>query len=169
MQKLASDAKAAKCDAVSSVAQSALPGLLLLKSLSGEGWGIHSDWFSLLFVSSKVMKKLILEPADRLSSLQALWENNKPADPGPCGRSPCTLDSIHFNCSACCLLVINPFRCLFPLCSGGFSQMYRCVCDWLGLPYKEEVQWVGVVFPYFYVFLHTMHFLYSTTVNGVQK
>lgn len=24
--------------------------------------------------------------------------------------------------------------------------MYRCVCDWLGLPYKEEVQWVGVIF-----------------------
>lgn len=22
--------------------------------------------------------------------------------------------------------------------------MYRCVCDWLGLPYKEEVQWVGI-------------------------
>ncbi|XP_041798287.1 F-actin-uncapping protein LRRC16A-like [Chelmon rostratus] len=57
---------------------------------------------------SKVMKKLCMEPPDRLTSLQALWENNKPAEPGPC---------------------------------GGFSQMYRCVCDWLGLPYKEEVQW----------------------------
>uniref|UniRef100_A0A8C9XVC8 Capping protein regulator and myosin 1 linker 1 n=1 Tax=Sander lucioperca TaxID=283035 RepID=A0A8C9XVC8_SANLU len=57
---------------------------------------------------SKVMKKLCMEPPDRLTSLQTLWENNKPAEPGPC---------------------------------GGFSQMYRCVCDWLGLPYKEEVQW----------------------------
>ncbi|KAK5601767.1 F-actin-uncapping protein LRRC16A [Crenichthys baileyi] len=57
---------------------------------------------------SKVMKKLCMEPPDRLSSLQTLWENNKPAEPGPC---------------------------------GGFSQMYRCVCDWLGLPYREEVQW----------------------------
>uniref|UniRef100_A0A8C4ETU4 Leucine-rich repeat-containing protein 16A n=1 Tax=Dicentrarchus labrax TaxID=13489 RepID=A0A8C4ETU4_DICLA len=57
---------------------------------------------------SKVMKKLCMEPPDRLNSLQTLWENNKPAEPGPC---------------------------------GGFSQMYRCVCDWLGLPYKEEVQW----------------------------
>ncbi|KAK1896024.1 F-actin-uncapping protein LRRC16A [Dissostichus eleginoides] len=57
---------------------------------------------------SKVMKKLTMEPPDRLTSLQTLWENNKPAEPGPC---------------------------------GGFSQMYRCVCDWLGLPYKEEVQW----------------------------
>ncbi|XP_061531184.1 F-actin-uncapping protein LRRC16A-like isoform X1 [Phycodurus eques] len=57
---------------------------------------------------SKVMKKLSMEPADRLASLQTLWENNKPADPGPC---------------------------------GGFSQMYRCVCDWLSLPYREEVQW----------------------------
>ncbi|XP_010765613.1 leucine-rich repeat-containing protein 16A [Notothenia coriiceps] len=56
----------------------------------------------------KVMKKLTMEPPDRLTSLQTLWENNKPAEPGPC---------------------------------GGFSQMYRCVCDWLGLPYKEEVQW----------------------------
>ncbi|XP_047453879.1 F-actin-uncapping protein LRRC16A-like isoform X2 [Mugil cephalus] len=57
---------------------------------------------------SKVMKKLCMEPPDRLISLQNLWENNKPAEPGPC---------------------------------GGFSQMYRCVCDWLGLPYREEVQW----------------------------
>uniref|UniRef100_A0AAX7V6N5 CARMIL C-terminal domain-containing protein n=1 Tax=Astatotilapia calliptera TaxID=8154 RepID=A0AAX7V6N5_ASTCA len=57
---------------------------------------------------SKVMKKLCMEPPDRLSSLQILWENNKPAEPGPC---------------------------------GGFSQMYRCVCDWLGMPYREEVQW----------------------------
>ncbi|XP_017265497.1 F-actin-uncapping protein LRRC16A isoform X2 [Kryptolebias marmoratus] len=57
---------------------------------------------------SKVMKKLSMEPPDRLTSLQTLWDNNKPAEPGPC---------------------------------GGFSQMYRCVCDWLGLPYREEVQW----------------------------
>uniref|UniRef100_A0A3B4YK97 Capping protein regulator and myosin 1 linker 1 n=1 Tax=Seriola lalandi dorsalis TaxID=1841481 RepID=A0A3B4YK97_SERLL len=56
----------------------------------------------------KVMKKLCMEPPDRLTSLQTLWESNKPAEPGPC---------------------------------GGFSQMYRCVCDWLGLPYREEVQW----------------------------
>ncbi|KAF3691715.1 F-actin-uncapping protein LRRC16A [Channa argus] len=57
---------------------------------------------------SKVMKKLCMEPPDRLTSLQTLWENSKIAEPGPC---------------------------------GGFSQMYRCVCDWLGLPYREEVQW----------------------------
>uniref|UniRef100_A0A665SX75 Capping protein regulator and myosin 1 linker 1 n=1 Tax=Echeneis naucrates TaxID=173247 RepID=A0A665SX75_ECHNA len=57
---------------------------------------------------SKVMKKLSMEPPDRLTSLQTLWESSKPTEPGPC---------------------------------GGFSQMYRCVCDWLGLPYREEVQW----------------------------
>ncbi|XP_037533001.1 F-actin-uncapping protein LRRC16A [Nematolebias whitei] len=57
---------------------------------------------------SKVMRKLSMEPPDRLTVLQALWDNNKPLEPGPC---------------------------------GGFSQMYRCVCDWLGLPYREEVQW----------------------------
>lgn len=28
--------------------------------------------------------------------------------------------------------------------SGGFSQMYAYVCDWLGFPYREEVQWVSV-------------------------
>ncbi|XP_058503606.1 F-actin-uncapping protein LRRC16A-like isoform X2 [Solea solea] len=57
---------------------------------------------------SKMIKKLCMEPPDRLTSLQNLWENNKPSEPGPC---------------------------------GGFSLMYRCVCDWLGLPYREEVQW----------------------------
>ncbi|CAL8248494.1 unnamed protein product [Lota lota] len=55
----------------------------------------------------KVMKKLTMDPPERLTALQALWDNQA-ADPGPC---------------------------------GGFSQMYRCVCDWLGLPYREEVQW----------------------------
>ncbi|XP_062387507.1 F-actin-uncapping protein LRRC16A-like [Sardina pilchardus] len=56
----------------------------------------------------KVMKKLVMEPADRVTSLQNLWDNQNLPEPGPC---------------------------------GGFSQQYRCVCDWLGLPYREEVQW----------------------------
>ncbi|XP_048464800.1 F-actin-uncapping protein LRRC16A-like [Rhincodon typus] len=56
----------------------------------------------------RVMKKVTLEPSDRLSSVQALWDSQNIAEPGPC---------------------------------GGFSQMYACVCDWLGLPYREEVQW----------------------------
>lgn len=30
--------------------------------------------------------------------------------------------------------------------SGGFSHQYLCVCDQLGLPYREEVQWVSIKF-----------------------
>ncbi|XP_029115782.1 F-actin-uncapping protein LRRC16A-like isoform X2 [Scleropages formosus] len=56
----------------------------------------------------KVMKKLFLEPPDRVSDLQAQWEKQSTVEPGPC---------------------------------GGFSQMYKCVCDWLGQPYRDEVQW----------------------------
>ncbi|KAG8442306.1 hypothetical protein GDO86_011195 [Hymenochirus boettgeri] len=56
----------------------------------------------------KIMKKVSMEPADRLANLQALWDSQTVAEVGPC---------------------------------GGFSQMYACVCDWLGLPYREEVQW----------------------------
>ncbi|MBN3324721.1 CARL1 protein, partial [Atractosteus spatula] len=56
----------------------------------------------------QVMKKLSMEPAERLSNLQTLWDNQSVTEPGPC---------------------------------GGFSHMYKCVCDWLGLPYREEVQW----------------------------
>ncbi|XP_078286269.1 F-actin-uncapping protein LRRC16A-like [Rhinoraja longicauda] len=56
----------------------------------------------------RVIKKVIMEPADRLSSVQSVWDSQNMAEPGPC---------------------------------GGFSQMYACVCDWLGLPYREEVQW----------------------------
>uniref|UniRef100_A0A8D0CNG7 Capping protein regulator and myosin 1 linker 1 n=1 Tax=Scleropages formosus TaxID=113540 RepID=A0A8D0CNG7_SCLFO len=54
----------------------------------------------------KMLKKLSLEPPERITRLQALWDNA--VEPGPC---------------------------------GGFSLTYRCVCDWLGLPYREEVQW----------------------------
>ncbi|XP_031214761.1 F-actin-uncapping protein LRRC16A isoform X7 [Mastomys coucha] len=56
----------------------------------------------------RIMKKVSMEPSERLASLQALWDSQTLAEPGPC---------------------------------GGFSQMYACVCDWLGFSYREEVQW----------------------------
>ncbi|XP_075441681.1 F-actin-uncapping protein LRRC16A isoform X2 [Ascaphus truei] len=56
----------------------------------------------------KIMKKVTMEPSERLANLQALWDSQTVTEVGPC---------------------------------GGFSQMYACVCDWLGLPYREEVQW----------------------------
>uniref|UniRef100_A0A6I8SNK6 Capping protein regulator and myosin 1 linker 1 n=1 Tax=Xenopus tropicalis TaxID=8364 RepID=A0A6I8SNK6_XENTR len=56
----------------------------------------------------KIIKKVTMEPPDRLANLQALWDSQTVTEVGPC---------------------------------GGFSQMYACVCDWLGLPYREEVQW----------------------------
>ncbi|XP_055988230.1 F-actin-uncapping protein LRRC16A isoform X6 [Sorex fumeus] len=56
----------------------------------------------------KIMKKVSMEPSERLASLQALWDSQTVPEQGPC---------------------------------GGFSQMYACVCDWLGFSYREEVQW----------------------------
>ncbi|XP_053323071.1 F-actin-uncapping protein LRRC16A [Spea bombifrons] len=56
----------------------------------------------------RIMKKVTMEPSDRLTNLQAMWDSQTVTEVGPC---------------------------------GGFSQMYACVCDWLGLPYREEVQW----------------------------
>uniref|UniRef100_H3A9I0 Capping protein regulator and myosin 1 linker 1 n=1 Tax=Latimeria chalumnae TaxID=7897 RepID=H3A9I0_LATCH len=56
----------------------------------------------------KIMRKVLMEPSERLTNLQTLWESQTLSEPGPC---------------------------------GGFSQTYACVCDWLGLPYREEVQW----------------------------
>ncbi|XP_072008518.1 F-actin-uncapping protein LRRC16A isoform X2 [Engystomops pustulosus] len=56
----------------------------------------------------KIMKKVTMEPPDRLANLQALWDSQTVTEVGPC---------------------------------GGFSQMYACVCDWLSMPYREEVQW----------------------------
>uniref|UniRef100_A0A4X2LTD3 Capping protein regulator and myosin 1 linker 1 n=1 Tax=Vombatus ursinus TaxID=29139 RepID=A0A4X2LTD3_VOMUR len=57
---------------------------------------------------ARIMKKIAMEPSERLTNLQALWDSQTVAELGPC---------------------------------GGFSQMYACVCDWLGFPYREEVQW----------------------------
>ncbi|NWQ78026.1 CARL1 protein, partial [Columbina picui] len=56
----------------------------------------------------RILKKVTVEPSDRMANLQALWDSQTVAELGPC---------------------------------GGFSQMYACVCDWLGFPYREEVQW----------------------------
>uniref|UniRef100_A0A8C9EMX4 Capping protein regulator and myosin 1 linker 1 n=1 Tax=Pavo cristatus TaxID=9049 RepID=A0A8C9EMX4_PAVCR len=58
----------------------------------------------------RILKKVTMEPSERLANLQALWDSQTVAELGPC---------------------------------GGFSQMYACVCDWLGFPYREEVQWVS--------------------------
>uniref|UniRef100_A0A8C7L1U9 Uncharacterized protein n=1 Tax=Oncorhynchus kisutch TaxID=8019 RepID=A0A8C7L1U9_ONCKI len=33
----------------------------------------------------KLMKKLSMEPPERITSLQTLWDNHKVAEPGPCG------------------------------------------------------------------------------------
>uniref|UniRef100_G1QR11 Capping protein regulator and myosin 1 linker 1 n=1 Tax=Nomascus leucogenys TaxID=61853 RepID=G1QR11_NOMLE len=70
----------------------------------------------------RIMKKVSMEPSERLASLQALWDSQTVAEQGPC---------------------------------GGFSQMYACVCDWLGFSYREEVQWVRIycrsTFMYFVV------------------
>ncbi|XP_068415198.1 F-actin-uncapping protein LRRC16A isoform X2 [Eschrichtius robustus] len=60
------------------------------------------------FSPVRIMKKVCMEPSERLASLQALWDSQTVAEQGPC---------------------------------GGFSQMYACVCDWLGFSYREEVQW----------------------------
>ncbi|XP_037748958.1 F-actin-uncapping protein LRRC16A isoform X6 [Chelonia mydas] len=56
----------------------------------------------------RIMKKVTMEPSERLANLQALWDSQTVTELGPC---------------------------------GGFSQMYACVCDWLGFPYRDEVQW----------------------------
>uniref|UniRef100_UPI00358FB8B3 F-actin-uncapping protein LRRC16A-like isoform X2 n=1 Tax=Myxine glutinosa TaxID=7769 RepID=UPI00358FB8B3 len=56
----------------------------------------------------KLLRKVSLEPAERIAQLLAAWEIQATAEPVPC---------------------------------GGFSQMYACMCDYYGLPYREEVQW----------------------------
>lgn len=79
------------------------------------------------------MKKLSLKPPDRAAALQALWGEQAPADLGPCGGSQwkrfwsVSLGSDGWFCPV----------------AGGFSHQYWCVCDFLGLPYREEVQWVS--------------------------
>lgn len=35
-----------------------------------------------------------MEPPDRVASLQTLWENNKPAEPGPCGKNIAAMTTI---------------------------------------------------------------------------
>ncbi|XP_014392631.1 PREDICTED: leucine-rich repeat-containing protein 16A [Myotis brandtii] len=63
----------------------------------------------------KILKRVSMEPSERLASLQAEWDSQTVASPKTC-----------------------PVSAYVP---GGFSQMYACVCDWLGFPYREEVQW----------------------------
>lgn len=61
----------------------------------------------------KLMKKLSLKPPERTAALQSVWDDQGPSDLAPSDLGPC----------------------------GGFSHQYWCVCDHLGLPYRDEVQW----------------------------
>lgn len=102
--------------------------------------------FSLIIFFSKVMKKLSMEPLDRLTVLQTVWDNNKPVEPGPCGRNQQLYTNYWLYFGVLQFFFFFFCICLtVSLCAGGFSQMYRCVCDWLGLPYREEVQWVRYI------------------------
>lgn len=86
----------------------------------------------------KLMRKLSLKPPERIATLQAIWDEQSPANLGPCGTSA----------SMCRIHAVPPVMC-FKLCmllwlmAGGFSHQYWCVCDQLGQPFREEVQWVG--------------------------
>lgn len=83
------------------------------------------------------MKKLSLKPPDRTVALQALWDQQGPADLGPCGEWK------REHGSGLC---VWPLMVVLAL-AGGFSHQYWCVCDSLGLPYREEVQWVSTFHP----------------------
>uniref|UniRef100_A0A8C4NJU5 Capping protein regulator and myosin 1 linker 1 n=1 Tax=Eptatretus burgeri TaxID=7764 RepID=A0A8C4NJU5_EPTBU len=69
---------------------------------------IETERTSLALRFPLLLRKVSLEPAERIAQLQAAWESQAQAEPMPC---------------------------------GGFSQMYACMCDYYGLPYREEVQW----------------------------
>lgn len=100
---------------------------------------------------SKVMKKLCMEPPDRLTSLQTLWENNKPAEPGPCGinlwlwlcfnsTSHCCN---HVRC-VCIVILICILFVLFLLCRWVFSDVQMCL--WLAGVALQRRSAVGLYF-----------------------
>lgn len=50
--------------------------------------------------------------------------------------------------------------------------MYACVCDWLGFPYREEVQWVsnklllGGLHFQFTVCVYTLYKIYTLKIDS---
>lgn len=54
----------------------------------------------------------------------------------------CQIEAVELWCNNCFAANLSISTFLLHA-SGGFSQMYACVCDWLGFSYKEEVQWVS--------------------------
>lgn len=36
---------------------------------------------------------------------------------------------------------------------GNFSEMYQCICNYLGVPFREEVAWVNGYFLFFQNFV----------------
>lgn len=85
------------------------------------------------------MRKLSLNPPERTAVLQALWAEQSSSDLGPCGK---TFSHMIIHNHALLLLLLLFHVCHGVTFSGGFSHQYWCVCDYLGLPYREEVQWV---------------------------
>lgn len=94
------------------------------------------------------MRKLSLKPPERTASLQAAWDEQASADVGPCGKSTSQAMASGWRVARvmCCeVLRLSCWRF-----AGGFSHQYWCVCDYLGLPYREEVQWVRAP-PFFHL------------------
>ncbi|KAG7266639.1 hypothetical protein CRUP_032317, partial [Coryphaenoides rupestris] len=98
---------------------------------------------------SKVMKKLSMDPPERLTALQASWDNNQPADPGPCAVlefnqwfTKLSTKDYKLSADVCeqILRVVSRSARLEELVLDN-AGLKTCVCDWLGLPYREEVQW----------------------------
>ena len=81
-----------------------------------------------------MMKKLCMEPVDRVASLQTLWENNKPAEPGPCGKNNAVVIRIsslfkHYLCSqtfSCCPLSLS-LQVGSLRCTGVFAIGLACL------------------------------------------
>lgn len=85
------------------------------------------EFLCVCFFLSKVMKKLSMEPPDRLTSLQALWESNKPAEPGPCGRK---FDSVLLHPIAkmtCVCVYLSKDTLNVSLSRWVFSDVQMCV------------------------------------------
>ena len=73
-----------------------------------------------VLLSSKVMKKLTMEPSERISALQALWETQKLADPGPCGTEAAALLGLGGELESCvCLSVCLFMSAIFSVCVFG--------------------------------------------------
>jgi len=93
----------------------------------------------------RIIKKIEVQPTDRLKVMYDLMKGLEQKEMGPCGGFT-LIKKIEVQPTDRLKVMYDLMKGLeqkeMGPC-GGFTLMYSCMCDYHGLTYRDEVAWVS--------------------------